>query len=42
MEEDQPGNPYWKGRLSSVDLLVLTSLDQPLLNLKKIIYFVTK
>ena len=23
-----PGNPYWRGRLSTVDLLVLTSLDQ--------------
>jgi hypothetical protein len=25
MEE---GNPYWSGRRSTVDLLVLTSLDQ--------------
>ncbi len=25
------GSPYWKGRLSTVDLLVLTSLDQLLL-----------
>jgi hypothetical protein len=23
-----PGNPYWRGGLSTVDLLVLTSLDQ--------------
>ena len=23
-----PGNPYWRGRLSTVDLLVLTSLDK--------------
>ncbi len=28
-----PGNPYWRGRLSTVDLLVLTSLDQPLLKM---------
>jgi hypothetical protein len=26
-----PGNPYRRGRLSAVDLLVLTSLDQLLL-----------
>jgi hypothetical protein len=24
----KPGNPYWRGRLSTVDLLALTSLDQ--------------
>ncbi len=27
----RPGNPYWRERLSTVDLLVLTSLDQQLL-----------
>jgi hypothetical protein len=28
----EPGNPYWRGRISMVDLLVLTSSDQlPLL-----------
>jgi len=29
-----PGKPYWKGRLSTVDLLALTSLDQLILKLK--------
>ncbi len=32
-----PGYPYWRGRLSTVDLLVLTSLDQ--LNFKLEIWF---
>jgi hypothetical protein len=30
------GNPYWKGRLSTVDLLVLISLDMLLLLLQKL------
>jgi len=28
------GNPYWRGRISTVDLLVPTSLDQLILSLK--------
>jgi hypothetical protein len=36
-----PRNPYWRGSLSTVDLLVLTSSDQLLLN-ENIIYFYTK
>ncbi len=36
------GNPYWRGRLSTVDLLVLTSLDQLLLIQQKILCFFTK
>ncbi len=28
MATPKAGNPYWKGRLSTIDLLVLTSLDQ--------------
>ncbi len=28
----QPRNPYWRGRLSTIDLLVLISLDQLLFN----------
>jgi hypothetical protein len=35
------GNPYWKGRLSTVDLLVLTSLDQLLLILPILFSFFT-
>ncbi len=31
------GNPYWKGRLSTADLLVLTSLD-PLLSILKTLF----
>ncbi len=26
--EVKPGNPYWRGRLSMVDFIILTSLDQ--------------
>ncbi len=33
----QPGKSYWRGRLSTVDLLVLTSLDQLLFIMKNII-----
>ncbi len=41
--KDQTGNPYWSGRLSTVDLLVLTSLDQLILLLKILfIFFFTK
>jgi hypothetical protein len=29
-----PGNPYIKGRLSTVDLLVLTNLDQVLFRIE--------
>jgi hypothetical protein len=36
------GKPYWSGRLSIVDLLVLTSLDQQLFTLKILFTFVTK
>ncbi len=36
------GKPYWRGRLSTVDLLVLTSLNQLLLLLKILSTFVTK
>ncbi len=33
---------YWRGRLSTVDLLVLTSLDQLLFTLKILFTFLTK
>ncbi len=36
----EAGNPYWRGRISTVDLLVLTSSDQLLLMLK--LYIFTK
>ncbi len=36
------GNSIWKGRLSTVDLLVLTSLYQLIFILKKFITFVAK
>ncbi len=35
------GNPYWSGRLSTVDLLVLTNLDQLLLILQTLFNFYT-
>ncbi len=35
------GKPYWKGRLCTVDLLVLTSLNQ-FFYILNIIYFLTK
>ena len=35
-------NPHWKGRLSTFDLLVLTSLDQFLFYMEHIIYLFTK
>jgi hypothetical protein len=36
----KPGNPYWRGRLSIVDLLPLTSLDPLLLKMQTLfIYF---
>ncbi len=35
----RPGNPYWRGRLSTVDLLVLTSLDQLVKILKTLFTF---
>ena len=38
----QPGKSNWRGRLSTVDLLVLTSLDQLLLTLKVLFTFFTK
>jgi len=34
-----PGNPYWRGRISTIDFLVLTSLDQLLLILNWFIIF---
>ncbi len=34
-----PGNPYWKGGISTVDLLVLTSTNQLLLKLKLCSFF---
>ncbi len=37
-----PGKSYWRGRLSTVDLLVLTSLDQLLLYWKLWFTFFTK
>jgi hypothetical protein len=37
-----PRNPYRRGQLSTVDLLVLTSLDQLLLILKTLLTFFTK
>ncbi len=36
------GNPYWRGRLSTVDLLVLTSLDRVLFILKILFNFLKK
>ncbi len=35
---DMPGNPYWMGRLSTIDLLALTSA----FDIANIIYFSTK
>jgi hypothetical protein len=35
----QTGKPYWRGRLSTVSLLVLTSLDQLRLIMKTIFTF---
>ncbi len=37
-----PGKPYWKGRLNTVKLVVLTSLDQMLLVLEFLFTFFTK
>ncbi len=36
------GNPNWRGRLSTVDLLVLTNIDQVLLKLKTLFTFLLK
>ncbi len=36
------GNPYWKGRIGTVGLLLLTSLDQLIFHLKIFFTFVTK
>ncbi len=38
----QPGNPYWRGRLNTVELLVLASLEQLVFVYKILITFVTK
>ncbi len=38
----KPGKPYWRGRLSTVDLPVLTSLDQLLFVLKSLFTNFTK
>jgi hypothetical protein len=35
----RPGKLYWRGRLSTVDLLVLTSLDQLLLIMQTLLSF---
>jgi hypothetical protein len=37
-----PGKSYWRGRLGTVDLLVLTSIDKFLFILKKICYHIYK
>ena len=37
-----PGKPYWRGRLSTVDLLILTSLDQLIFILKVFIGILKK
>jgi hypothetical protein len=37
-----PGNPYLKERISTIDLLVLTGSDQLLLILKNIIFLLCK
>jgi len=42
MTKEQPGNSHWRGRLSTVDLLVLTRLDQLLLKLPTTFTFLTK
>ncbi len=39
---DLAGKPYWWGRISTVDLLGLTSLDQVLFTLKILFTFFTK
>jgi hypothetical protein len=38
----EPGKPYWRGRLSTVDLLVLTSLNQLLFTFKIFFTLFTK
>jgi hypothetical protein len=38
----KPGNPYGGGRLSTIDLLVLTSLDLHVFELKILFIFMTK
>jgi hypothetical protein len=38
----EPGKSYWTGRLSTVDLLVLTSLEQLLFKSKILFTFLTK
>ncbi len=40
--DTQAGNPNWRERLSTVDLLALTSLDQLVFISKVLITFVTK
>jgi hypothetical protein len=42
IDTDWAGNPYWRGGLSTVDLLVLTSLDQLLFLLKILFTLFTK
>jgi len=37
-----PGNPHWRGKISAVDLLILTSSNPLLLILKKYFFFITK
>ncbi len=36
------GNSYWSGRISTIDLLVLTSSDQLFFILKVSLFFLTK
>jgi len=42
MSSQNPGKPYRRGRLSTVNLLVLTSLDQLIFKLKILFTFFTK
>ncbi len=42
VQSGTPGNPNWKGRLNTVDLLGVTSLDQFVFSSKILIAFVTE
>ncbi len=39
---NKPWNHYWKGRMSTIDLLVLTNSDQPLFTLNIFFFYKTK
>ncbi len=41
-DDDRAGNPYWRRRLSAVNLLILTNLDQLIFILKISFTFFTK